>query len=159
MTWVNEFHFIYAVPKVIEYLVRQGSLEDTSWRHDPTPSFLARLKSGVSLKLWIEHPNPVCRKRWEERFIITLVKDPSDVDGETVLKTEDLNHFLYQTVGILRRQGKKKPRIHLRPRYIMAAFSVWWGPVEGMKLPPGAMWTPPAEPSPIPIPDPVDVES
>lgn len=56
--WMREHGKGYAVPPEIEQLVACGVLVDASWHNDTHPHFEAKLKTDVTLDIWVDHPNP-----------------------------------------------------------------------------------------------------
>jgi hypothetical protein len=149
MIWEDEFPSSFRVPWPIEALVMRGILEEMSWRNDPAPSFGARLRDRRWARLWTEHPDPECRKRWPFRFILMIQSDPSSTAGEMLAETDDLAEALRRIEAVLYRHGRTGPSFRFtallrRPGPWMAPRSGPWEPcgrrgsVAGALL--GATW-------------------
>lgn len=79
--WREEFGEAYAVPAEI---TSDARLVDVSWRNDVCPSFIAAEdldawdSESVTLRLWVEHPDPE-QRAWEgPRYVVTR-EDDNDV--------------------------------------------------------------------------------
>lgn len=90
--WRQEFPPEYDVPKEIERLVKKGTLQDTSWGLDSSPSFSARLVKGW-IRLWVEHPNPLYRLGSRYRFSVEITKNLA-IQGRTLIEDDELKEVL-----------------------------------------------------------------
>jgi hypothetical protein len=105
--WDEEFAKEWAVSPRIMTLVRQGVLEETSWRQDVSPSFGARLKDGSLLRLWVEHPNPHRRESDSPyRYLLTVQKDFGDPIDRVIVETNNIDLALSQLVQTLEAEGQ-----------------------------------------------------
>ena len=71
--------------------------EDTSWHNDVCPSFERKLKHGVSVRVWVDHPNPKEREEdstLNHRFAIDLLQDDECI--ETILVSNDLEEVRFE---------------------------------------------------------------
>jgi hypothetical protein len=123
LMWEEEFPSSFRVPGPIEFLVRQGALEETSWQNEASPSFASHLKDGSWVKLWTEHPNAPSRQGLPWRFTLCHQGDPSGI-GEVFFQTEDLNRLLWELVPLLWERAKVRPRFRLTetPRLFTPSF-------------------------------------
>ncbi len=88
MSWKTEFGRGYDVPDFIEFLMKEGVVEDSSWHNDVAPSFSHVDDAFTGVRLWVEHPLFSERESGGTRFCVSTQVEGSQ-DGED-LQTDDL---------------------------------------------------------------------
>ena len=117
--WQCEFPLSFSVPDGIMRLVRQGYLEETSYRHDVCPSFGKEAMDGSYLKLWVGHPDPEHESRvegCETRFAIEVRPKGSWEDeaaAEPFWAGEDEAEAEQRIMEALRAHGGPRRRLYL----------------------------------------------
>lgn len=109
IVWKEEFPSSYQVPVEILELVFDGFLEDMSWRQDPCPSFGRKLKDKNWVRLWVEHPDPVQRIGWPDRYTIIVQPEPSIPFGWKMVSTESVHPAMSGLMALInkRKSGLK----------------------------------------------------
>lgn len=107
IVWEEEFPSSYRVPWEVIRLVNSGVMEDLSWRHDPSPSFGARLKDKNWVRLWVEHPIKEKRLGWRDRFTIVVQPELAVPFGWKLLGTEDRDQAVIWMWKIVSERGPR----------------------------------------------------
>jgi hypothetical protein len=95
MTWLGEHGPEYEVPGLIQFMVKEGILQDLSWHNDTCPSFaiLDPKNEDRGVRMFVDHPVKGRREfpEWG-RFIVQLGELSGKPDFE--LETDDLETAL-----------------------------------------------------------------
>ena len=110
--WREEFPGGYQVPREIELMVKQGLVEDTSWKGDASPSFGAWLRDNRLLRLWVEHPNYARREGSAFRYTLLVQRGFTDPPEEWIVGTDDLEEVLEKLLWTIQERGRE-PRWRL----------------------------------------------
>jgi hypothetical protein len=100
MSWKDEFPLDYEIPGLIEFMVKEGVLQDISWHNDVMPSFSVPdpKREDYGVRLWVDHPVAFERETGGRRF--GVVKGPYGSENDFEYDTDDLedaiNAFLRQ---------------------------------------------------------------
>ena len=87
-------------------MVRNGLLEDTSWRYDASPSFTARLVKGW-LRLWVEHPEVRYRIGSPYRYSIEVTKN-IHLPGRRLLEDDELEFIMPTLIATIENLGIRR---------------------------------------------------
>lgn len=113
MVYEKEGFSGYQVSREILKLVKEGVLEETSWKNDTAPSFGTRLKDGTLLRLWAEHPNKARREGSPFRYSVHVQDDFGDPPHEMVVETDDVEEAIFAILDVVEKRGQKKARFRL----------------------------------------------
>ena len=107
MGWQEEFGPDYEVPGLIDFMVREGIVEDFSWKNDASPSFAVKdpQDEGRGIRLWVAHPVMSLREFESKRFLVQEGEFISESDWE--MDTDDLEEAV---TAFLRRAEKHMPQ-------------------------------------------------
>jgi len=95
MVWRKEFGLPWKIPQEVLDLVDRGLLEDRSWHNDMGPSFWRDLDRGLSVVLWVNHPQKAKREYVDERFLVQMVDREGGVGYPAdIVATDDLGQAL-----------------------------------------------------------------
>lgn len=103
MSWKSEHGLDYEVPGLIDFMVKEGILEDVSWHNDVMPSFKISDPANEEywVRLWVDHPVAHRRETGGHRFVVSKGMYGGEYDFE--YETDDLedavNAFLRQAHG------------------------------------------------------------
>jgi len=106
MGWLEEFGPDYEVPGLIDFMVREGIVEDLSWQNDASPSFAVKdpQDEGRGVRLWVAHPVMSLREFESKRFLVEQGEFAGETEWE--LDTNDLEEAV---TAFLRRAEKHMP--------------------------------------------------
>ena len=94
--WAREHGEGYAVPATVEALVRDGLLQDESYRNDMCPCF--KSTADQRMVLWVDHPRPSRRGEKGDgpttRYMVVRLVAVEECEGETVYEGNDLQAAL-----------------------------------------------------------------
>lgn len=90
MSWKSEHGSDYEVPGLIEFMAKEGILEDVSWHNDVMPSFKISDPTNEEywVRLWVDHPVAFEREMGGRRFVVSKGLYASEYDFE--YETDDL---------------------------------------------------------------------
>ena len=103
----------YKVSKEIVRLVKEGVLEDTSWKPDASPSFGTKLKDCNWIRIWTEHPNVGQRKGSVYRYSAFVQEDLRYEPSETIVQTNDVYEAIMALRNVIERRGIHRARFRL----------------------------------------------
>lgn len=133
MSWVAEFGREYEIPTIVDWMVRQGILEDMSWHNDAMPSFglVDPANDEYGIRLWVDHPLRALREfQQSTRFVVEEGVFISESDYEHT--TDDLQDALMKLVARA-----------LQPRYKDHPFRrLPWVDPEVVRRKTGKEWSP-----------------
>lgn len=95
MGWISEFGREYEIPGIVDWMARQGVVEDISWHNDVMPSFALTdpADDGYGVRIWIDHPIRLMRETGaSNRF--TVQEGPLISESDFERSTDDLQDAL-----------------------------------------------------------------
>lgn len=95
MSYKTEGFEDYDVPAIVQFLVKEGVLEDISFKQDTSPRFFLRDNDGADtgISLWIQHPLRGMREADNDEGRFLVEEGDLEKPGKT-FDTDDLEEAL-----------------------------------------------------------------